>query len=93
MLSAYVAGDRVLAETMDAFMEMRTAKRAVNSARSVRMLLAELERLSGGDREVKLALLRQSTVNAWKGIFPLRGGPPGPEAPRRTVENEKVPSW
>lgn len=93
MLRAYVAGDRALAETMAAFMEIRQAKRAVNSARSVRMLLAELERLSGGEREVKLALLRQSTVNAWKGIFPLRGGPPGPETPRRTVENEKVPSW
>lgn len=93
MLNAYVAGDRALAEAMSAFMEMREAKRAVNSARAVRLLLADLERMSGGEREVKLALLRQSTVNAWKGIFPLRGSPTGPEAPSRVLENEKVPSW
>lgn len=93
MLNAYVAGDRALAEAMSAFMEMRTAKRAVNSARAIRLLLADLERMSNGEREVKLALLRQSTVNAWKGIFPLRGSQPGPESPSRVLENEKVPSW
>lgn len=90
VLQDYVAGDRELAEAMGAFMEMRTAKRAVNSARGIRLLLAELERLSGGDRGTKLALLRQSTVNSWKGIFPLRGSPP---SGGRVMPSEEVPTW
>lgn len=93
LLNSYVGGDRELAEAMEALIEVRTAKRAVNSVRGIRMLLADLDKLSGGDRGVKLLLLRQSIVNSWKGIFPLRGQgglSPGAE---RTVERGEVPTW
>ena len=52
------------------------------------MLLTELDRLSGGRREEKLALVRQSVTNSWKSVFPLRGSgqgqpQPGPTPPER----------
>ena len=64
------------------------AKKAVNSARAIKMLLTELDRLSGGRREEKLALVRQSVTNSWKSVFPLRGGgqgqpQPGPTPPEK----------
>lgn len=96
LLYSYAAGDRDLAEALAGFMEIRTAKKAVNSVRGIKTLLGELERLSGGDRETKLALIRQSITNSWKGLFPLRNGvlPAGtPAAPARVVENEKVKTW
>lgn len=83
LLREYVGTDRELEEAFGALMDIRQAKRAVNSARAIRMLLAELERLSGWDRAQKLLLLRQSATNSWKGIFPLKG--PQAQAEERTV--------
>lgn len=82
MLNAYIGNDKELAEEMVAFMEVRQTKKAVNSERAVRALLKELDELSGGQREMKLALVRQSVTNSWKSVFPIRGGslvfsPPG----------------
>ena len=94
ILRAYVGEDRELHQALGALIEVRVAKRAVNSARAVKMLLGELDRLSGGRREDKLLLLRQSVTNSWKSVFPLRGGTsPGasesrPAAPDRVVEEE-----
>lgn len=45
---------------------------AINSARAVKMLLGELDRLSEGPPEDKLLLIRQSVANSWKSVFPLR---------------------
>ncbi len=72
LLNDYVRGDRAMAEAMMDLMEIRTAKKAVNSYRGIKNLLAELDRLSGGDREMKLLLLQQSAANGWKSVFPLR---------------------
>ena len=94
ILRAYVGEDRELHQALGALIEVRVAKRAVNSARAVKMLLGELDRLSGGRREDKLLLLRQSVTNSWKSVFPLRGGTsPGAlggytPAPDRVVEEE-----
>lgn len=74
MLNDYVRGDRALGEAMVAFIEIRTAKGAVNSARAIKTLLKELDRLSGGNRSLKLRLVEQSVANSWKSVFPLKGG-------------------
>ena len=84
LLREYAGADRELGEVLGAFMDIRRAKKAVNSARAIRMLLAELDRMSGGDRGRKLLLLRQSVTNSWKGIFPLKG-PQAPPEGERTV--------
>ena len=94
ILRAYVGEDRELHQALGALIEVRVAKRAINSARAVKMLLGELDRLSGGRREDKLLLLRQSVTNSWKSVFPLprgtsSGAPPEPlPAPDRVVEEE-----
>lgn len=88
ILRAYVGKDAELYQALATLIEVRVAKKAVNSARAIKMLLTELDRLSGGRREEKLALLRQSITNSWKSVFPLRGGgqgqpQPGPTPPKR----------
>lgn len=88
ILRAYVGKDAELYQALATLIEVRVAKKAVNSARAIKMLLTELDRLSGGRREEKLALLRQSVTNSWKSVFPLRGGgqgqpQPGPTPPKR----------
>ena len=81
-----------MADALAAYIEVREAKKAVNSGRAIRMLLTELDRLSKGDREAKLLLIRQSVANSWKGIFPLRDGAP-PAVSGRMQEREEVPTW
>ena len=79
LLETYTAGDDELTEALDALMEIRTAKKAVNSVRAVKMLLGELDRLAGNARQVKLQIIRQSVQNSWKSVFPLKGGQAQPE--------------
>lgn len=88
ILRAYVGKDAELYQALATLIEVRVAKKAVNSARAIKMLLTELDRLSGGRREEKLALLRQSVTNSWKSVFPLRGvgqgqPQPGPTPPEK----------
>lgn len=82
MLRAYTDGDPELAQLLAAFVTMRRDLRAINSRRAIAIQLETLDKLSGGDRAQKIALLKQSVGNSWKGIFPLKGGPgtrPEPE--------------
>ena len=74
LLSAYAAGDEELRQALDGLMEIRAAKRAVNSPRAVSALLCELDRLAGGSREEKLRIVEQSLANSWKSVFPRKGG-------------------
>ena len=72
---------------LDALMEIRAAKKAVDSTRAVTTLLNRLNRLSDNSREVKLQILEQSVTNSWKGIFPLKGGQAQTrKEPKRYVE-------
>lgn len=74
ILQAYVGEDRELHRALGAFIQQRVELRAINSARAVKMLLGELDRLSEGRREDKLLLIQQSMANSWKSVFPLRKG-------------------
>ena len=97
ILRAYVGEDRELGLAIAALVEVRIAKKAINSARAISMLLCELDKLSQGCREDKLLILRQSITNSWKGVFPLKGRPPAQpsdEAGGKTwVAREKVATW
>lgn len=83
LLVEYAAGDAELAQALDDLMEVREAKKAVNTARAVTTLLGQLDRLGGGSRERKLQIVRQSVTNSWKSVFPIKGGqaPPREEEP------------
>ena len=97
ILQAYVGEDRELHRALGAFIQQRVELRAINSARAIKMLLGELDRLSEGRREDKLLLIQQSMANSWKSVFPLRKGGGGaaagePSAPS-LVAREEVPTW
>ena len=95
-LRAYVGEDREMAKALGDLIEIRVAKKAINSKRAIQSLLRTLDRLSEGRREDKLLLLDQSITNSWKGIFPLKGRPAPREhdAGKKTwVAREEVPTW
>lgn len=81
LLRAYVGQDYELANALADLIEIREAKRAINSEAGIKALLAKLDKLSGGRREDKLALLQESVANSWKSVFPLRKGQSGGASP------------
>lgn len=81
LLRAYVGQDYELAKALADLIEIREAKRAINSEAGIKALLAKLDKLSGGRREDKLALLQESVANSWKSVFPLRKGQSGGVSP------------
>lgn len=96
ILRRYVGQDRQLAQALGALIQVRVAKKAVNSAQAISMLLRELDKLSQGRREDKLLILAQSVTNSWKGVFPLKGGgahTPGEPAAPALAAREEVPTW
>ena len=96
VLRAYVGEDLELAKALGALIEIRVAKKAINSKRAIQSLLKTLDRLSEGRREDKLLLLEQSVTNSWKGVFPLKGRPAqtsGEAGGKAWVAREKVATW
>ena len=61
-----------LREPVDAFIEMRKAIRAPMTDRAIDMMIRKLHKLSGGKVETAKAILDQSTMNSWKGIYALK---------------------
>lgn len=73
LLQAYVAGDQELHRMLGEFIKLRVELQAINSREAVKRLLNRLDKLSGGDRGIKMQLLDQSITSSWKSVFPLRG--------------------
>jgi hypothetical protein len=61
-----------LQEPLNDFIEMRKKIKAPLTDRALDMLLKKLNQLSGGSTEKSIEILNQSTMNGWKGIFPLK---------------------
>lgn len=95
VLQAYVGEDGELHRALADLIEIRVAKKAINSKRAIVSLLRELDRLSEGRREAKLLLIRQSVSNSWKSVFPLRqgGGQRAEPSQPTLVAREEVATW
>jgi len=97
LLRAYVGQDHELARALADFIALREQLRAVNSAAAIRALLKKLDKLSGGDRALKLQLIDEAMASSWKSVYPLKGPggapPSGGGAECRVVEREEVPTW
>lgn len=95
LIQAYVGEDGELARALADLIEIRVAKKAINSKRAIVSLLRELDRLSEGRREDKLLLIRQSVTNSWKSVFPLRqgGGRRSEPSQPTLVAREEVATW
>ena len=61
-----------LEEPLEAFMDMRKKIKAPMTDRGTEMILTKLNKLSCGDIGKSIEILNQSTMNCWKGIFPLK---------------------
>lgn len=86
ILDDYAGEDMALAQALGDLMEIRAAKKAVNSDAAVRRLLNRLDKFSGGDRKRKLALLEEAVMNSWKTVYLPRGETPPQRKEARHVE-------
>lgn len=88
VLRRYCGDDMELAQALADLIAVRRELKAINSKRGITALLSELDRLSGGHRETKLLLLRQSIANSWKSVFPLKGSGQTPTVSQKVQEEE-----
>lgn len=73
LCSAYAGEDGELLEAILGLLENRAAmKKPVKTTRAMNGILNKLDKLSGGDRGMKLALLDKATVSNWLTVFPLK---------------------
>lgn len=74
LCAAYAGEDGELLGAILGLLENRAAanKSAVKTARSMNGILNKLDKLSGGDRKLKLALLDKATVANWLTVYPLK---------------------
>lgn len=63
-----------LHDYLNDFVKMRKSIKAPLTARALKSVLKELEKLSDGDIETKIAILEQSVVKCWKTVYPLSSG-------------------
>lgn len=74
LCAGYAGEDRELLDAILGLLENRAAanKSPVKTARAMNGILNKLDKLSGGDRGMKLALLEKATVSNWLTVFPLK---------------------
>ena len=60
-----------LSEAMHDFEEMRRKMKRPLTEKAKEMILKKLAKLAGGDEEKEIAILHQSIMNSWQGVFPL----------------------
>ena len=51
------------------YMEMRKTIKAPMTKRAVTLALNKLDKLAGNDNDMKVAILDQSVLNCWKGLY------------------------
>ena len=62
-----------LRKTLEDFRLMRERIRKPMTGQALRLLFRELEKLAGNDDALKIAILEQSILNSWQGVFALKG--------------------
>ena len=67
-----VAENPDLLESLDAFITMRQRMKAPLTERALKMIVNEAYRLAGGDIARMKDIVDQSTMNGWRGVYPLK---------------------
>lgn len=62
-----------LRKTLEDFRLMRERIRRPMTGQALRLIFRELEKLSGNDDALKIAILEQSILNSWQSVFALKG--------------------
>lgn len=68
----YYPNDEKLNQTFLDYMDMRKKIKSPMTDRAVTLAMNTLEKLSGGDNDKAIAILEQSIMNSWKGLFELK---------------------
>lgn len=68
-----------LERAIEDFKAYRTAAKKPMTKRAVELLWQQLEKLAGKDEGLQIAILEQSILRGWTGVFPLRDGVPALE--------------
>lgn len=69
----YAGEDGDLRQLLADFQESRAKiKKPLHTQRAAKVLINKLEKLSGGDRGLKLALLETSILHGWESVYPLK---------------------
>lgn len=71
VFEAYAGEDADLLAALQSFDAMRRKSKKPLTDRARRLLLAELDKLAG-DNQTKIALLDQSIMHGWLGVYPLK---------------------
>ena len=64
--------DEDINKTFLDYMDMRKKIKAPMTDRAIELAIKNLNKLSGGDKEKSIAILNQSIMNSWKGLFELK---------------------
>lgn len=72
-IDEYCGDDAELKAALVGFVENRTValKKPVKTEHNAGLIAKELDKLSGGERAVKIALLEKATMNNWQGLHAL----------------------
>ena len=76
----YFPEDEKLNKAFCDYVEMRKEIKAKMTDRAVQLAIKKLNNLSGGDNDKAIAILEQSVMNSWKGLFELK-------EPKKTSNN------
>lgn len=73
IIDEYCGEDSELKAALVGFVENRTValKKPVATAYNAGLIVKKLDKLSGGERAVKIALLEEATENNWRGLWEL----------------------
>lgn len=69
----YAGEDRELRQLLADFQESREKiKKPLHTQRAAKIFINKLDKLSGGDRVYKLALLDNAILHSWESVYPLK---------------------
>lgn len=71
--------------TIKSFIEMRKKIKAPMTDDAIRLMIKKTNKMAGGDIAKSRAIMEQSIMNSWKGVFPLRDDAGRGQAPRNEV--------
>lgn len=71
VIKGYAQDDIEMLEALNGFKEMRSTIKATLTVRAIKQILNKLNSMSL-DRDTQIRIIDQSTMNSWKGIFPLK---------------------
>ena len=77
-----------LKETFEEFIKMRKAIKAPMTAKALDLAIKKAEKLGGGDPDKMKAVIEQSIMNSWKGLFALKEPERPKPAPIKSTGNE-----